>query len=210
MTGEPVEGFVSPEVAAELPGLRLRWTSLALAPGGWLGRRSSPPELRRRLRELAGRYRGGGVVAMRTQAIPHAYRAFFRQIGLDPDVQRVPVERLAVERLRRGELPSVDLVTDACRVALVETGVPVWALDADEIDAAGLGIATDGAGHLVVCDGHRTHAVAFEDPLPGSAVTAATRRATLFALGVAGIPDIHLEEALWLAAQPLRAPEAGC
>src|ERR1700761_3626140 len=127
-------GFVAPELRAEFPGLRLRWLETP-ARGA-----SSPPALRRRLRSLSDRYRGAGVVAMRVKPVPHAFRAFFRQIGLDPDVQRIPSEDAAVGRLILGEFRSLALISDACLVALVETGVPVWALDADPVDDAGLGI----------------------------------------------------------------------
>src|SRR5689334_367268 len=108
----PQPGFVDPRVASEFPGLRLRWATVAARPA------PSPPALRARLAELANRYRGGGVVAMRTKAIPQAFRAFFRQIGLDPDVRRIPAEEVAVARLVQGGFVSVDIVTDACLVAL--------------------------------------------------------------------------------------------
>ncbi len=79
---------------------------------------------------------------MRTRPIPRAYRVFYRQIGLDPDVERVPAERAAVQRLLDGGFRSVGLVADACLIALLETAVPVWALDADAVAAPGLGIRT--------------------------------------------------------------------
>jgi DNA/RNA-binding domain of Phe-tRNA-synthetase-like protein len=208
-----VAGFVAPEVRTEFPGLRLRWVSAPASNG------SSPPGLRRRLRSLSDRYRGASVVSMRVQPVPHAFRAFFRQIGLDPDIQRIPSEQAAVSRLLHGQFRSVDLISDARLVALVETGVPVWALDAGAVDAAGLGIrtATPGdagsvsgpsppPGSLVVADGSRTHAVLFEDPPPACVPGPRTSRVVLFALGVDGVPDIHVEEALWIAADPLRDP----
>jgi DNA/RNA-binding domain of Phe-tRNA-synthetase-like protein len=209
-------GFVAPELSIEFPGLRLLWVH-APTRGG-----SSPPAVRRRLRSLSDRWRGAGVVSMRVKPVPHAFRAFFRQIGLDPDVQRIPSEQAAVSRLLHGEFRSVDLIGDACLIALIETGVPVWALDADAVDAAGLGIRTatvhDAApgsasapappgGSLVVADGSRAHAVLFEDPLPGRGAGPRTGRAVLFALGVDGVPDIHMEEALSIATELLRDPE---
>ena len=60
----------------------------------------SPPELRERLRELSDRFRGAQAIALRRQPIPHAYRVFFRHIGLEPDEHRVPVEALALERMK--------------------------------------------------------------------------------------------------------------
>src|SRR5436309_7976982 len=129
-------GFIAPELAAEFPGLRLDWVTVGARAG------HSPREIKARLRDLSSRWRGTNVVAMRTQPIPHAYRAFFRHIGLDPDVTRIPNERAAVARLLYGGFRTTGLIEDACLVALVETGVPVWALDADLIDAGGLGIRT--------------------------------------------------------------------
>ena len=43
---------------------------------------------------------------MRHQPIPWAYRVFYRHIGLDPDVQRTPVEELALERMKQGGFKS--------------------------------------------------------------------------------------------------------
>ena len=157
---------------------------------------------------------------MRVKPVPHAFRAFFRQIGLDPDVQRIPSERAAVSRLLHGGFRSVDVISDACLVALVETGVPVWALDADVVDDAGLGIRTAtpatprprrgpvaGPG---AASSSPTAPRARRPVCRSAARTAARGRgragSSLFAVGVDGVPDIHLEEALWLAADLLGAP----
>ncbi len=194
------QGFVDPLVAAEFPGLRLRWVTFPGRPG------PSPPALRAQLRDLSNRYRGGGVVAMRTKPIPLAFRAFFRQIGIDPDVRRIPSEAVAVARLVHGGLPSVGLVADACLVGLVETGIPVWALDADRIDDGGLGIRLTPEGGLIVGDGLVTCCALFDEPRPECAVAPRTRRITLFAVAVDGVPEIHVEEALWCAADLLGSP----
>ena len=201
-------GLIAPELRAEFPGLRLHWTALGARP------RASPPELRRRLRELSDRYLGAGVVAMRTQPIPHAYRAFFRQVGVDPDAARIPSEEAAVRRLVHGGFESRDTLHDALLIALVETGVPVWALDRRSVDVDSLGIrlAVAGdrlgsagggspltAGQLVVADASRVHARLFGPPAPEHAPGSRTRGLVLFAVGVDGVPAIHVEEALWLA-----------
>jgi hypothetical protein len=198
----PQQGFVDPLLSDEFPGLRLRWVSVPGRPA------PSPPALRARLSESSNRYRGGGVVAMRTKPIPQAFRAFFRQIGLDPDVRRIPSEEVAVARLLQGGFHSVDLIADACLVALIETGVPVWALDAARVDSVALGIRVAGAGDLVVGDGAVTCGALFEDPLPEVAVGSRTRRVTLFTVAVGGVPEIHVEEALWCALE-LLAPGSG-
>jgi DNA/RNA-binding domain of Phe-tRNA-synthetase-like protein len=209
----PAPGFVEPQVADEFPGLRLDWLTVAGR------RRSSPPALVHRLRALSTRYRGASVVAMRTHPIPQAFRVFFRHIGLDPDVKRIPSEQAAVTRLLHGEFRSSGLIADACLVALIETGVPVWALDADVVDVGGLGIRTaTGAdleaagarelrispGSLTVADHTRVHAPLFGDPAPGRGVGGHTRRVALYAVGVDGVPAIHVEEALWTCLEALR------
>jgi DNA/RNA-binding domain of Phe-tRNA-synthetase-like protein len=155
---------------------------------------------------------------MRTQPLPHAYRAFFRQTGIDPDATRIPSEEVAVARLLHGGFRSEGLPADALAIALIETGVPVWALDADQVDAAGPGIrlsvsgdAFGGAGYplapgrLVVADANGVHGLLFGPLAPGHEVKRKTSRVVLYAVGVEGVPDIHLEEALWLCSDVLGA-----
>ncbi len=86
-------GWVDPSVAAEFPGLRLWWLAI-----DEVGPPRSPAPLKERLRDLSDRYRGPQAIMLRRQPIPHAYRVFYRHIGLDPDVERVPIEALVVER----------------------------------------------------------------------------------------------------------------
>ena len=170
------------------------------------------------MEQLSNRYRGASVVAMRTQPIPHAYRAFFHQVGMDPDGSRIPSEEAAVARLLQGGFHSQNLLDDALLIALVETGVPVWALDADRLDPGGLGIRTTVAGdrlgstehahhlapgRLVVADARVVHAVLFGELAPAHEVTARTSRIALFAVGVEGVPAIHIEEALWVCLETL-------
>lgn len=206
-------GVVAPELKAEFPGLRLVWVTVSARL------RASPREVRRRLRELSSRYRGEVVVAMRTQPVPHAYRAFFRHIGLDPDTNRIPSEAAAVQRLMHGGFRSRNLIDDARLIALIETGVPVWALDADLLAAGGLGIRLTargerlgsgessnelGPGRLAVVDSDRVHALLFEEVAPAHRPGRRTERVALYAVGVDGVPSIHLEEALWIAVDVLR------
>ena len=189
-------GLVDPAVHEEFPGLRLHWTVLEARV------RASPREMERRLSDLSNRYRGAGVVAMRTKPIPHAYRSFFRQVGLDPDASRIPSEEAAVRRLLHGRFRSRGTLEDARLIALIETGVPVWALDAGMVDQDSLGIRT-AHGRLVVADSERVHATLFAEPPPGHVPGSRTRRMVLFAVGVEGVPAIHLEEALWLVRDAL-------
>ena len=208
-------GFIAPELKAEFPGLRLDWVTVRAKP------ERSPRELKRRLRDMSSRYRGANVVAMRTQPIPHAYRSFFHQIGLDPDVRRIPSEQAAVQRLLQGHFASHNLIDDARLVALIETGVPVWALDAHVVDPGGLGVrvtvegdrlgSSEHANHLppgrlAVADSRNVHALLFDEEVAGGHdVTPRTDRAVLFAIGVDGVPAIHIEEALWICVETLEA-----
>lgn len=206
-------GFIAPELAAEFPGLRLDWVTAPVRV------RSSPREIKARLRQLSSRWRGMSVVAMRTQPIPHAYRTFFRQIGLDPDVDRIPSERAGLHRLLHGHFQSRSLIDDARLIALVETGVPVWAIDADLLHPAGLGIrqtvegdrvgSGDHAHHvapgrLAVADPQAVHALLFDSGVaPGHEAGSHTERIALFSVGVDGVPAIHIEEALWVCVEAL-------
>jgi DNA/RNA-binding domain of Phe-tRNA-synthetase-like protein len=208
----PADGIVEPQLLAEFPGLRLAWVTV----GGRDGR--SPSAIVERLRSLSNRYRGASVVAMRTQPIPRAYRAFFRQIGLDPDTDRIPSEEVALTRLYAGGFPSSGLLADARMIALVETGVAVWALDAERVAPDGLGIRLSVIGdrlgsaqlapvltpeRLVVADSRHVHALLFGPVAPGHAPGRNTSRFVLFAVGVDGVPAIHLEEALWTCGEIL-------
>jgi DNA/RNA-binding domain of Phe-tRNA-synthetase-like protein len=99
----------------------------------------------------------------------------------------------------------------------METGVPVWALDADRLEGeVGLRGAERGerlgggeyahelpAGRLVLADGAGPVGVLFGALAPGRGVDGGTTRITLLALQVAGVPDIHAEEALWTVADIL-------
>ncbi len=201
----PARGWLAPELTAEFEGLALY--SLAVERGS--GR--SPREVKDRLRDLAGRISGAQVVNMRHQAIPWAYRVFFRQIGLDPDEQRTPVEELALRRMRDGGFKSQNLLDDALTIAIVETSVAMRAFDADRVTGAvGLRPSQPGellegrrgelpVGTLVIADEMRPLALLFGACGEGRGVTPKSKRILLCAIAVKGVPDVAVEEALWLA-----------
>jgi DNA/RNA-binding domain of Phe-tRNA-synthetase-like protein len=206
--------FIDPDLAAEFPDLRLHELTLAARSG------PSGPELRERLRVLSDRFRGPQAVALRRQPVPWAYRVFFRHIGLDPDEHRTPVEALALERLKTGGFRSRSVLDDALTIAVMETGVPVWALDADRVEGE-LGVrparrgerfgageyASDiPAGRLLLADEAGPVGVLFGALVPGRGVSPQTTRITLLSLQVAGVPDIHVEEALWTVSDILSSP----
>jgi DNA/RNA-binding domain of Phe-tRNA-synthetase-like protein len=194
VTGDPVLGAaaIHPLVAAEHPGLRV-WT--ARVPGG-TGR--TPRELRERLRHVADRFRGAEAVAMRAKPVPWAYRVLYRQLGLDPDVTRTPLEALVVDRLLHGGFAARGLPEDALALATLETGVPVWAADADR--AGPLELAPGADGRLTLADAEGPVAVLFEPPLAERAPRRETRALLLIAVQAPGVDDIFVEEAIWAAA----------
>lgn len=191
----PTAGRVADALRAEFPGLELWSVRVASAP------RRSPPEVRERLRALADRMHGARAVALRAEPVPHAHRVFFRHVGLDPDVQRIPVEQALVERLLLGGYRSHGLPADALAIALVETAVGVWAVDGARV-AAPLELRLE-AGRLVVADAAQAIAPLFAPPLPGLAPGRRTRELLLYAVQVPGVPDLIVEEALWTCVELL-------
>jgi hypothetical protein len=215
----PACGWCAPEVERELPGLRLLVTEARVRRRGSLTG-ASPPDLLARLRELSNRMRGATAVGVRRQPVPGAYRVFFRHIGLDPDVVRTPLEAAALERMLRGGFLSGGLLADALRIALLDTGVPVWALDARGVEGA-LGIRASAAGErlgrslaalevpaerLVVADASTPLAVLFGGLAPGHEPGSRTRELVLFAVQVPGVPELYVEEALWNCRSALERP----
>jgi DNA/RNA-binding domain of Phe-tRNA-synthetase-like protein len=214
----PATGWCAQEVARELPGLGVVAVEVEVQREGSLTG-SSPGDVRSRLYELSNRMRGATAVAVRQQPIAGAYRVFFRHIGLDPDVVRTPMEAAVLERMLRGGFLSAGLLADVLLIALVDTGVPVWALDAESVSgelgirasARGerLGRAAEApelpAGRLVVADARSPVAVLFGGLAPGHQPASGSRRLALFALQVAGVPELYVEEALWSVTAALGA-----
>ena len=136
---EPEAGWVDAEVADEFPELRLFELAVDARPG------RTPRSVQERLRYLSSRFRGAQAVAQRQQPVPWAYRVFYRHVGLDPDADRTPAEAAMLDRLMHGGFKSDNLLDDALLVALVETGVPIWALDAAKVDGPlGVRVAEEG------------------------------------------------------------------
>jgi DNA/RNA-binding domain of Phe-tRNA-synthetase-like protein len=183
-------GLVAPAVAAEHPGLRVAWTDVEARPG------RTPAPLRERLALMADRMRGADAVAIRRREVPHAYRVFFRHVGLDPDVVRTPVEALVLRRMAEGGLRPRDLVTDALAVAVLETGVGVWAFDARRL--VGAPRIAEADGRLVLADELEPLGPLFAEP-ERAVVTRDTRMIALVAVVVPNVPDVFAYEALWTA-----------
>lgn len=184
------EGWVADEVREEFPDLRLRTMVVPRGSG------KTPPEIRDRLRMLSDRFRGAQAIVMRQAPIPSAYRVFFRHVGLDPDTTRTPIEEAAVQRLVQGGFKATNLLDDAMLLALIETGIPLWALDADQVSEP-LGIGTGPDGRLAVHDADGPLATLFGDIAPGRGVTKQTTRMLVYTVQVPGVPGIFVDEAMW-------------
>ena len=207
----PSQGLVAPRIAAEFPGLGIAWVEVDAPP------RRSPEPVRRRLRDLSDRFYGAQAIRMRERPIPWAYRVFFRQIGLDPDRTRTPVEQLAFERIREGSFKSDGLPVDALTVATVETGVALRAFDAERLhgdlcirdSAPGESLAGRpgelARGTLTIADEKRPVDLLFGSAGEGCEVGPASARLAIVAVQVKGVPQIAVSEALWMAATTLAA-----
>jgi DNA/RNA-binding domain of Phe-tRNA-synthetase-like protein len=207
----PEQGWVAPHIAAEFPGLGLAWVE---ADGR--AARTSEPVLRR-LRDLSDRFYGSHAIHMRERPIPWAYRVFFRQIGLDPDRTRTPVEQLALDRLHDGAFVSRGMPADALTIATVETGVALRAFDAAQIDGrlcirdSAPGESLPGKpgelaqGTLTIADERAPLALLFGGSVAGGELDPGSGRIVVVAVQVKGVPQAAVDEALWIASAAFAA-----
>ncbi|WP_354698840.1 hypothetical protein DSM112329_04538 [Paraconexibacter sp. AEG42_29] len=185
---------VSDAVRADFPRLQL-WVSWVAVPPG----KKSSPALREHLADVDDRVKGFAVGSLRLDPVASAYRAFARQIGLDPDADRNPLERLAVERLTVGRLASGGPLADAMTVSMLETGIPLWAIDSEQTNGW-LRVDADERGTLVIADDKRSLVPLLATP--GTDLAPAIHRrspstALVYALQVGKVPTPAVEEAFW-------------
>jgi DNA/RNA-binding domain of Phe-tRNA-synthetase-like protein len=197
-------GVVDPELASEFPALAIHWIAVEAGSG------RSPQAVRERLKDMSNRMGGARAVQMRQEPVPWAYRVFFRQVGIDPDERRTPAEEIVLDRLKHGGFRSRNLLDDAITIATFETGVPILAFDADRVrpplvlrlarpnELMGPAGRPLSSGQIVIADEERPRAVLFADLDPDSGVTPQTARMVLAVVQVEGVPDIAVEEALWM------------
>jgi DNA/RNA-binding domain of Phe-tRNA-synthetase-like protein len=207
---EPVLGWRAREIEEELPELRLLSCEAQVLRSQGLTA-SSPRDIRARLSGLSNQFRGARAIGVRREPVPAAYRVFFRQIGLDPDVVHTPIEAAVRERMMRGGFLPGGLLDDVLLIALLDTGIAVWALASDavrgplgirtSIEGERLGSPSDAPplppGRLVIADASSAVAILFGELAPGHRPVAGTGRLTLFAVAVPGVPGLYAEEALW-------------
>jgi DNA/RNA-binding domain of Phe-tRNA-synthetase-like protein len=207
----PEPGWIDPALADEFPGLGLAYTTVS-AGGG-----RSPAPLKEQLQELSNRFGGAQAIQLRQQAIPWSYRVFFRHIGLDPDETPPPAEEVSLNRMRDGRFKSRSRVDDALTIAVAEVGVAMLAFDAGRVTGR-LGMRLAGEddrmegrtaalipGTILIADEERPLAVLFRQQAEGTEVTKDTARSALVAVKVRGVPDLALEEALWVASSAMMA-----
>jgi len=200
----PEQGWVAPHLAAEFPGLGIAWVEVE-------GRAARSPEpVLRRLRDLSDRFYGSHAIHMRERPIPWAYRVFFRQIGLDPDRTRTPVEQLALDRLHDGAFTTHGMPADALTIATVETGVALRAFDATRLNGklcirdSAPGESLPGKpgemaqGTLTIADEQAPLALLFGGSSNGGQLEP-ERRTAIVAVQVKGVPQAAIDEALWIA-----------
>jgi DNA/RNA-binding domain of Phe-tRNA-synthetase-like protein len=207
----PEQGWVAPRIAAEFPGLGIAWIEADGRPA------RSPEPVLRRLRDLSDRFYGSHAIHMRERPIPWAYRVFFRQIGLDPDRTRTPVEQLALDRLHDGAFTTRGMPADALTIATIETGIALRAFDAARLEG-GLCIRDSAPGEslpgkpgelaqgtLTIADREGPLELLFGGSALAGALGPGTSRIAVVAVQVKGVPQAAVEEALWVAGAALAA-----
>jgi DNA/RNA-binding domain of Phe-tRNA-synthetase-like protein len=124
---------------------------------------------------------------------------------------------LIFERIHDGRFKSRGRVNDALTIAMVEVGVALRAFDAERVSGqVGLRLSGEGEGFegrvsplphgtIVIADEERPLGILFDKTAEGREVQKRTRRVLVVAIGVRGVPDIALEESLWVAGSALRA-----
>ena len=101
-----------------------------------------------------------------------------------------------MQRLVKGGFEATNLLDDALLIALVETGIPLWAVDADRVREP-LGIGTSSDGRLAVCHADGPIATLFGACSVPYGVTRATARMLIYTVQVPGVPPIFVDEAMW-------------
>ncbi len=207
----PRQGWVAPRIAEEFPGLGVAWVEVDGPPS------RSPQPVRRRLRDLSDRFYGAHAIHMRERPIPWAYRVFFRQIGLDPDRTRTPIEQLALDRLHDGAFTSHGMPADALTIATVETGVALRAFDAARVEGhlcirdSAPGESLPGRptglaqGTLTIADGRAPLSLLFGGRPADNEIDPDAKRIAIVAVQVKGVPQASVDEALWMACAAIAA-----
>ena len=198
-------GWLDHRFAGEFPTVSMRYTVIEAT-----NLRSSPA-MRSRLADHSTKFTGTYAMELPRHQIPAAYRAFYRQLGLNPDAQPPALEAIARERILRGWFPSHGVVSDALLVATIESHIALQVIDAAELDGP-LGIRpartedspTFTPGTLVIADAQKPVAELFGPPVDSCVVSAVTTSIAIYAVGVPGMDPWLLDDALWRVADMIR------
>lgn len=135
-------GWVAPDVAEEHPGLELfSWT----VETDWPARKAA--WAKEWIARLSTRVDGPAVLNAHREEAPAAHRRFLQRIGRDPAEDRSPQEAAYHARIKHGGFPVRGAPHDVLLITLLETGVPIWAVDADRL-TGGLGLRRSLQGEL--------------------------------------------------------------
>ncbi len=208
--GKTGAGWVDPALEAEFPGL-------ALMTRGCPGPVAADPGVTERLDAVASRVRGRTAVEMRRETVPAAYRAFYRQVGLEPDVEMTPVEAAIGRRLFDGGVKARGPLQSALELAVLETSAPVYALEAGALEgspgirpaaaeeevAGAEGFPERSPGRLVVADEAGPLCWLFGEAHGRGAASVSSPALMLVTVGVPGVSPMVLDEALDIASGAL-------
>lgn len=174
-------------------------------------------DLRRVSRELTERY---DLTSLKEHPIVNAYRKFMWTVGIDPTKVRPSGEALVRRTLRKGILPQVNSVVDACNMASSLTLVPISVFDLERISlpiylrrALPGELFVDFGGRrktltgkeVVVTDGRNKilHLLLYRDSNVAP-VTKESRNVLIIGYGVPGVPRHRVRTAVELMVVYLR------
>ncbi len=182
-------------------------------------------DLRKVSREITERY---DISSLKGHPVVSAYRKFMWKVGIDPTKVRPSGEALVRRTLRKGMLPQINSVVDACNMASSLTLVPISVFDLDRItqpiylrralpgelfiDFGGRRKTLTGK-EVVVTDGHNRilHLFLYRDSNVAP-VTNETRNVLIIGYGVPGVPRHTVRSAVELMVKQLRSyyPQVEC
>ena len=166
-------------------------------------------QLRRVSKEVMDSY---DLDRLREHPIIRAYRVTMWRLGIDPTKIRPSSEALIRRLLRRGFIPSINNVVDACNIASIETLIPISVFDFSKItppllirysfegeeftDISGK-IKVLKSREVVLVDGKNTvlHLYPHRDS-KYSAVTKNTNKLLVIGYGAMDVPKVLVSKAL--------------
>ncbi|CAB4867465.1 MAG: hypothetical protein F2799_02670 [Actinobacteria bacterium] len=206
---EAIRGSVTEELAAELPGIGILWVPVEGAA------RPDSLGLQLELDHAADRITGATAVLATTEPIAAHYRALRAQLGMDPDSGSGTLESIVRRRLLEGGFRPAGIPGDALALATLETGVPLWALALEPVEAeagelaAGPALSLDvdkQTGAVSIFNGELPVCVLFGEPVAEAVVSKKCRSYVVVALVAPGVLAEVCALALERAAELCQSP----